>query len=374
MGEKQYDLVDMEYHHIVLEGSQYEVGRQLAEFLSKDPEILKGYFSDSVNLKRVGFADFESLWAFCEECCPGITDEIQGFADGLDISPQKLPFWNWTFAPSLGGECSQLAVLPPVTKDHHIYVGRSYEWTHTEEDLKLFTMRVKGKNNHIGFSCLLFGRHDGMNDKGLLVSMTGGGVFGVPFKRRGPMFWLTIRSLLDHCSSVENALEQLETQPVTGYFTFMLVDKNGEVALVEVADEKRSIKRITSNDSEPYAFSMNHFRQPDMQQINKLNCGIITHSRIREAIISKWCHTHAPKITKEDVRRLFAAEHPKGLCNHFYKDGFGTLWSMVFDVTDYSVDVCFSAPTHNEYQPFDLRSPVGIFEYPTIIPITKAKL
>ncbi|MFX1563557.1 MAG: C45 family autoproteolytic acyltransferase/hydrolase [Promethearchaeota archaeon] len=374
MEDKQYDLIDVKYHHIVLEGSQYEVGKQLAEFLSEKSETLKGYTSDNVNLKKLGFADFETLWTYCEECCPGITDEIQGFADGLDISPKKLPFWNWTFAPSLGGECSQLAVLPPVTKDHHIYVGRSYEWNHTDEDLKLFTTRVKGKSSHIGFSCLLFGRHDGLNDKGLLVSMTGGGVFGVPFKQRGPMFWLTIRSLLDHCVSVETALEQLETQPMTGYFTLMLVDKNENIALVEVADEKRSIKRITRDDSKLYAFSVNHFRQPDMQQINELNCGIITHSRFREALITKWFHAHAPKIRKEDVRSLFATKHPKGLCNHFYKDGFGTLWSMIFDLTKDSVDVCFSAPTHNEYHTFDLGSPVGIFEYPTIVPIAKAKL
>lgn len=374
MEDKQYELLDINYHHIVLEGAQYEVGKQLAGLLSRESNAKNVFASEKVNLKKLGFTDFETLWAYCEECCPGITDEIQGFADGLGVSPQNLPFWNWTFAPSLGGDCSQLAVLSSATQDYHIYVGRSYEWIHTDEDLKLFTTRVKGKANHLGFSCLLFGRHDGLNEHGLVVSMTGGGIFGVPFKHRGPMFWLAIRALLDQSTSVKTALEHLETLPVTGYFTLLLVDKTDSAALVEVADGKMSIKHITRERSEPYGFSVNHYRQPDMEAYNELNVGIIHHSKIRETLITDWYKKYAPKITKQNVQDLFVTLHPDGLCNHFYNDGFGTLWSMIFDITQSSIDVCFSAPTHNKYRTYGLTDPVGITAVPTTIPITKARL
>jgi hypothetical protein len=110
-----------------------------------------------------------------------------------------------------------------------------------------------------------------------------------------------------------------------------------------------------------------------MQKYNKLNCGIIDHSKHRESLITKWYDSHAPTITNDDVRELFATEHPLGLCNHFY-DGFGTLWSMIFDLTQVTVDICFSAPTHNEYLPFGLEDSVGIREYPTVVPIKKSKL
>jgi len=374
LGERQYDLLDVKYHHIVLEGSQYEVGKRLGEFLSQEPNAKKVFASSKVNLKKVGFKDFEILWAYCEECCPGITDEIQGFADGLEVSPQDIPFWNWTFAPSLGGECSQFAVLSSATHDKHVYAGRTYEWIHTDEDLKLFTTRIKGKANHIGFSCLLFGRHDGMNEHGLVVTMSGGGIFRVPFKNRGPMFWLAIRAVLDQCNSVETALKHLEKQPMTGYYTLMLADKHDNAALIEMADGTTSIKRIIPDNPEPYLFGVNHYRQPDMSQFNKLNVGIIHHSKIREALITNWYTKHAPGITKQDVQDLLATLHPDGLCNHFYNDGFGTLWSMVFDVNQESVDVCFSAPTHNSYRIFSLKDPIGITAYPTIVPITKEKL
>jgi predicted choloylglycine hydrolase len=267
--------------------------------------------------------------------------------------------------------CSQLDVLSSATKDRHTYAARSYEWSHREEDLMLFTVREKGKAQHIGFSCILFGRYDGLNEYGLVVSTTGGGIFGVPFKQRGPMNWLVVRSLLEQCVSVDNALKRLESMPMAGYFSLMLADKQDHAALFEFADGHRGVKRITKDDPEPYMFSVNHFRLPETQEFNRLNSGIIRHSRIRESIITKWYEESAQRISKQDIQSLFATEHPLGLCNHFYNDYFGTLWSMIFEVTKNSVDVCFSAPTHNEYRSFGLNDPSGVTEYQAIVPIKK---
>lgn len=366
MEKPKYDLAKMRYHHVVLEGSEYEVGKQLAEIINQDSSAKNFHSSAKLDAKKLGFADFKSLQANCEECCPGITEEVQGFADGLGTSPEKVAFWGGAYVTSF---CSQLAVLTSATKDHHVYAARSYEWIHTEEDLKLFTTRVKGKASHIGFSCMLFGRYEGLNEQGLLASTTGGGVFGVPFKQKGPMNWVVVRSLLDSCKSVDDALRRLESIPIGGYFSLMLADKKNNVAMFEFADGHTSVKCISNDDPEPYVFSVNHFRQPEMQRFNRLNRGIITHSRIRESIITKWYEAHARNIEKQDIKRLFATEHPTGLCNHLYSEYFGTLWSIIFDVTRGSVDVCFGAPTHNEYHTFGLNDPAGVKEYPTIIPI-----
>jgi hypothetical protein len=149
----------------------------------------------------------------------------------------------------------------------------------------------------------------------------------------------------------------------------MLADKKDNAAMFEFADGQTSVKRIAGDDPEPYVFSVNHFRQPETQKFNRLNRGIITHSRIRESLITRWYEASARRIGRQDVQRLFSTEHPVGLCNHFYNEYFGTLWSMIFDVTENSVDVCFGAPTHNEYHSFGLNDPAGITEYPTTIPI-----
>ncbi len=368
MEESMHNIEMTRYLHVVLDGSGYKAGKQVAEVISQNPSAKSFFSSAKLDLKKTGFADFDSLKASCEECCPGITDEIQGFADGLGTSPDRVPFWNGAYTTSL---CSQLAVLSPATRDHRVYAARSYEWTHKEEDLVLFTTRVTGKATHIGFSCMLFGRYEGLNEHGLVVSTTGGGVFGVPFKQKGPMNWVVVRSLLDRCVSVDDALKRLESMPMGGYFSLMLADKQDHAAMFEFADGRRSVKRITKDDPEPYVFSVNHFRQPETQESNKLNCGIIRHSRIRESIITKWYEANAQKIGKQDIQSLFATEHPIGLCNHFYNEYFGTLWSMIFDVTQSSVDVCFSAPAHNEYRSFGLNDPTGVREYYATVPIKK---
>ncbi len=371
MNNRKYEFEKVNFHHLVLEGTHYEVGQQMARLLDTIPGWRDFASSSKINLKKVRFSNFIELWEYTDEYCPGVTQEIQGFADYFEVSPEIHPFWNWTFNDSLGGECSQLAVLPRITANQHTLVGRSYEWNHKEEDMKLITTRIKGKAAHIGFSCLLHGRHDGMNEHGLVVSMTGGGIFGVPFKQRGPMFWLTIRTILDTCTSVDHALKYLVDLSVNGYFSLLLADQQANAAIVEFAEGKKFLHQINDTGDQSYLFSVNHYRSPEMEEFNKLNCGIITHSKIREKLITKWSQSHTSKISTEDVRTLFATLHPEGLCNHFYTGGFGTLWSMIFDLNQMSVDVCFSAPTHNKYHTFDLSSVCGIIEYPTTVPITE---
>jgi hypothetical protein len=88
-------------------------------------------------------------------------------------------------------------------------------------------------------------------------------------------------------------------------------------------------------------------------------------------LILDWYGRNHSNIRKDDLINLFSTLHPKGLCNHFYNDGFGTLWSMIFDLDKLAIDVCFGAPTHNKYSKFNLEGKRGISEYPAVIPITE---
>jgi len=86
MEEPEYNLAKENYHHVVLDGSRYDAGKQLAEVINQDPDAKKSSRSAKLDLKRLGFADWDTLQSSCEEYCPGITEEIQGFADGLCFS------------------------------------------------------------------------------------------------------------------------------------------------------------------------------------------------------------------------------------------------------------------------------------------------
>jgi len=147
------------------------------------------------------------------------------------------------------------------------------------------------------------------------------------------MFWLAIRAILDTCTSVEHALIFIETLPMTGYFSLLLADKHDNAAIIEIADGESTTVCITGEDNEPFIYSVNHYRSPEMQQYNKLNCGIINNSKKREHVIKEWYNGMKHNLKQEDIHKLPATEQPEGLCHHFYNDGFGALWSMIFDRT-----------------------------------------
>ncbi len=381
---RDYNLVNGKFQHVVLEGTAYEVGKMQGEILKNDREMrarIEGAISSFLSqlgvskdgkpdLKTMGFHDFEELQAFFEEYCPGLNEEMQGFADSMGVEISEVPFYGATYY--VPKNCSQVAVLSSVTDDEHVYVGRSYEWAYTEEDLRLCTTRVKGKAKHIGFSTFLFGRADGLNEHGVSVTFTGGGIFGVPQKQQGFQSYLVIRSILDCCESVDDAMGLVQKMPISGFFNLLIADRSSNAVLVEFADGTRDIKRINKNSEDKCLFSTNHYTLPRTMKSNELNCGIIGQSWKRYQLLASNLNT-ASVVKKEALRTILSKKFPKGLCDHYYSEAFGTVWSLIFDLTSIKADICFGAPTHNKWHSFALNEPSGVKEYPAVFPDATGK-
>ncbi|UCE96590.1 MAG: hypothetical protein JSV51_03045 [Candidatus Bathyarchaeota archaeon] len=379
----EYVLVNGDFQHLVLEGTAYEVGKTQGKILKSNKEMrarveksLSTFLAQSgflasieSNLKKMGFSDFRELKIFFEEHCPGLNEEMQGFADGLGVKLSEILFYSAAY--TVPRNCSQIAVLSSATSDGNVYVGRSYEWNFTEEDLRLCTTRIEGKAKHVGFSIFLFGRADGINEHGVSATFTGGGIFGVPTREKGFQSHLVIRSILDSCKSVEDAMKLVQKTPMSGFFSLMVVDRNSEAALVEFADGVVAIKRIDNDSEERFLFSTNHYTLPATVESNSLNCGIIGQSRKRYGLLASALKNPAQKIDKERLRVIFSRKFPEGVCDHYYSDGFGTVWSTIFNVTSAQADICFGAPTHNKWRLFSLDQPASVEQYTAIFPDVK---
>ena len=367
---QNYDLIHGRFQHVILEGTAYEVGKMQGEIFRNREKAVKFYSSFEAELGSMGFHDLKELVAAYEEHCPGLLEEVQGLADGLGVEIEKIPFYRATY--HVPKKCSQIAVLSSATRDERVYVGRSYEWIHTDEDLRLCTTRVKKKAKHIGFSGPLFGRLDGMNEHGLSVTFTGGGIFGVPLDHEGFFNWLVIRSILDNCKSVDDATKMIKKIPVSGFFSFLIVDKNSNAALIEYADGAYDIKRVNNDSPDKYLISTNHYTLPATTKFNEHNCGIIENSQKRYQLLASTLKNATPEINKETIRTILSKKFPEGVCDHYYSDSFGTLWSMIFDLTSAKAEICFGAPTHNEWREFTLDEPVSVKEYTAIFPDNKS--
>jgi predicted choloylglycine hydrolase len=350
------------YTHTVLEGTAYDVGKQQAEGIRHIPEALKFFTTHPPNQPPFTPQQAEKVLNFFDQHCPGLNEEVSGFAAGLGVTPEQIIYYAWSYQSD--GRCSQMAALPGVTANGHLLVGRSYEWNHTESDHRLVTTRITGRAAHIGFSEILFGRDDGINEHGLCVTMSAGAPMA-PAEPGGCIFWAVIRTVLDRCHNVDEAIELIQTIPISFNVNLMLADRSGQAAVMEIASSHRAVRRIRAGAPEGTLIATNHYILPEMMPYD---LGRMWNSVTRYQTIQRRLAAAAGQITPDTLRGILTDRLPDGVCGHHYSEWFGTLWSEIFDVTTGTVEVCFGAPSHNAWHTFGLDAPAGITAYPAQLP------
>lgn len=349
------------FRHDVLEGSAYEVGRMQGEMCKQNPELLKFMTSPLADAPPINQQRAAEMMQFCEHYCPGLNEEIRGFADSVGVSPQEIVYY--AFSHQSDGQCSQFVVLPTMTEDGRMYVGRSYEWGFND-DFRLVTTRVHGQAAHIGCSLLLFGRMDGMNEHGLVVTMTAGAPM-VQVQEGGIRFWAVIRTLLDRCHSVDEALAVLIGIPISFNLNLLLADKTGQAAVVEIACSHRAVRRIGPGSSEQVLLSTNHYDHPEMLPYD---LGRMWQSVARHRALEQSLQRGLP-VGREDIRQVLSNPLPQGVCCHYYEDGLGTLWSVIYEVAAGEAEIALGSPRRNPWRKFGLADPVGSRQYLAVFPL-----
>ncbi len=352
------------FSHVVLEGTPYEVGRLQTEMLQDDPQR-SGYLAPTLPfLDRYSEEEAARELAFLERHCPGLREEVQGAADALGVSAADIAFLGGK--PKGGGQCSQFAVLPPAAADGHLRLGQNEDCGPGDLDLRLCTTRVEGKAAHIGFSDMIMGRVQGMNEHGLCVT-TSWGTPGVWPEGKGLPYFAVVRTLLDRCGTVDEAMDVMAGMPIGWNTNYILADRGGEVALVEVAGRHRGIQRIGSRSQARFVCATNHYTLPEMipHDIRRMRQSVTRHQAITARLEGA-----APHVDAGTMRALLSEPMPEGVCVHHYSSGLGTLWSMIFDVTEGTVEICFGAPSseRNAWRSFRLRDPVGETAYVAHLP------
>jgi predicted choloylglycine hydrolase len=213
---------------------------------------------------------------------------------------------------------------------------------------------------------MIFGRVQGMNEHGFCVT-TSWGAPGVWLEGEGLPYFAVVRILLDHCQTVDEALEIIADLPIAWCTNYIFADKSGEAALVEVAYAHRCVRQIRPESQEQFLCATNHYTLPAMLPYDT---GRMRQSVTRYDIITSRLKSAVPHVDKDVARDILSEPLPEGVCLHHYSSGLGTLWSMVFDVLDTSVDICFGAPSSakNTWRSFGLQDPVGATEYRAHLP------
>jgi len=335
----------LEYAKFSLEGTHYDIGQSIGKVLSQYEMLCKiNVLPECVEKQSVIYKR-----KLMDEFCPGIFDEAAGLSDALNIPVEKLTIMSDDFINT--GACSQFAAMPAITHNGHILVGRSYEFSPMDE-FCLCIVRAKGKPAHIGFSILLSGRFDGINEHGLVVAMS-----SCEFRQNpsGNGFWfpLVLRSLLDNCKNVDEAEYLLKKIPIKSNINLLLADKNGNAAVAEIASFGDD-KKISIRKNDECLIAANHYVNDDMIKYDN-NRG--RHSVLRYRIIHEALAKERNSVSVDTVKKILEQKIPDGVFCPYYEDGLGTLHSMVFDVSQTQVEICLGTPQKNKWEQIKFDSP-----------------
>lgn len=337
-----------------ISGTSYEIGCQLGRMAAGNEKLAETFLGVPDAFSEAQGAEMITVF---DTYCPGMNEELQGFADTLGVPRLQLVYYTMAY---LTPGCSQLAVLPEHTADGHVLLARNYEFSHLMEDFAFCKTQVEGKYMHMGCISMHFGRSEGINDQGLAVSQTSCGmpVGNIKGARKpaviGLQFNAVIRTLLENCKDVSEALNYLKGMPIGYNINLILVDSSGTAVLFETLDGKSATHKMEQNTGKAYLHSTNHVHLPQLAVIEPL---AMKNSKYRYQLIQKYL-AKQQVVSRENLKKLLITKYPEGLCCHYYQEFFGTIRSLVFDVTAGTVEICWGGLETNGWNSYRLSDDV----------------
>jgi predicted choloylglycine hydrolase len=343
--EERIDFMEKQrVSYLELEGSYEEIGKQLAKITKGQMAVIPSpeYFSDK---------ELDEAIELYEMYCPGLAEELEGYAKECGVSVRDLAFTWMTY---LVPRCSGLVVSGELMNDGHTRLIRNYEFSIEQEDLRLCHTKPKGRYAHIGGGVALFGRTEGINECGLAVSMSSCGIpvsniDGMrPPKVKGLQFWAVIRSILENCKNVKEALALAEKMPIAYNINLYLADSDGNGCLIETLDGQFCYEEISCESEKQHLCGTNHIAIPSFQKFEPF---AMRNSLVRLQTIQGFMEK-SNTFEERDIKELFLAKYPEGMSVNCYDEWFGTIKSVVMDTVNCSYQICWFGQKDNGWEEY----------------------
>lgn len=295
------------------QGTSFEIGIQVGKWVLSKPDLLQ-----KVLLPPEAYPPnkLAKIVALLDQYCSGINEEIEGFAETVGVTKEQVLFYAMTY---LEQGCSLMAVLPDKTVNGHTLLARSYDFNDEMEEMCFAYTGVKGKYSYIGSTLNLFGRCDGMNEHGLAVCKSSNGLPVGNFEGgqkagvTGFSFWIVIRSILENCENVIEAIEWAMKAPIGYNINLMLADSSNQIALLQCVDGHKAYRLLDSSSNETYLSATNRVLLEEIKPFEKtlIENSVIRNNKIVELIRGK------DKISKNEIKVLLSTSYPDGICCHY---------------------------------------------------------
>jgi len=320
-------------YHPRIRGTYHEMGRKYGTALAKH------------GFKLPQSEPQTTLGLQCEEevkrVFPEILEEIHGLAEGVREPYEKVAAFILTVGYGKPVGCSTFASV----NDSSVIFGRNYDFfTRFEKYCESYLTRPKGAYASLGSTDIFVGREDGVNEKGLAVSMHFvAAQLGTP----GVNFPIAVRFILDKCANSAEAVNFLTNARFLTANNYLISDRGGDLAVVEAAPQGVRIRRPEGGES--FIVATNHFVHPEMKPFedtskrdpdSEMRYGAILRS-LREV------HGHVT----EGIAKRILSNHDGRVCSHLDYIKLGTLWSEIIDLRKPTVLRAEGQPCKAKYRP-----------------------
>ena len=333
-------------HEIQLAGTREELGRAYGEIVAE--RKLNTWWMEPSGQKLAFVKACEETIA---EHAPGYLDEFRALADATR-SDYYLVLSNM-IATLIGDapSCNVVAVSGSQTASGRTIFARNHDWM--DEDIEYvtcFRTALKDGLRHIAFGFADPGRYDGVNEAGL--AMGGSWIFYTGKPRPGLRMNVVTRWILDTCPDVKSAVEFMRRVPHLEGVAYLLADKSGHVARVEVCPEGVDV----AETEQGMLATVNMFQSEAMSDYDRVPDGrdLIRESKSR---IEAWYEENRGAIDLDKAIR-FASDHDAGICDHgeYSDEPYGTIYSWVGELGADEIHLAHGRPCENPYLAFQLEA------------------
>lgn len=284
-------------------GSSYQTGFNLGQQLtgSRVPQMF-----ENITRPAIDAGNMKEIYRIF---APHMIDELEGLADGLNISWKKAVAlfggYNVPRPPALG--CSAM-----LTDSYYV---RNYDFTPDLYDGYFSLIQPKAAFASAGYNLQVIGRHEGVNQHGLVAGLHFVSNSGYT---TGISAWMAIRMLLDTCATASEAINMLKEMPHAACYNFSIGDKHGNTVVVEVTPDN-----VETRCAPSFLTCTNHFQNKSLQHKNRpvINNSVDRHTYIKTMDEKHLMHEEAFEHFRDKTSPLFYTDY----------DGlFGTLHTFSY--------------------------------------------
>ena len=264
------------------------------------PAYQKWFLSDGIEARQTYLAGYRAFKKYMPELLPTY-EHLCELAGGDDLSARFLSFYC---PPAYLSGCSQ-AIWPG---DEPMLV-RNYDYAPALCDGMILHTRWN-ERKVMGMSDGMFGLVDGINDRGLAISLTFGGRtivgigFGVP---------IILRYIMECCDTTADAIEALKRIPCHMSYNVTVVDKHGKYATVYLTPDRKA--QVTDQ-----RVATNHQEHVEWHR----------HARATATVERERFLLQRLTLHNEPADRFISAFQKPPLYSTAFGRGFGTVYTAVY--------------------------------------------